>query len=149
MTPIEVGALLTYVSAYDNRNVTEETATAWAEVLDPRLTLHGAKWIVEQHYKDSTDWLMPAHINRKYLKVREERRKKVGTNIEIPHDLEAPRHQEFLNAYYDAVADGAEIGEQARTVACQKIGHVPEPAQLVGPPPTLEKFITKIKETNE
>lgn len=149
MTPTEVGALLVYVSAYDNRNVTEETATAWAQVLDQRLTFKGAKWIVEQHYKESTEWLMPAHINLKYLKVREDRLKRVGTNIEIPHGLEADRHQEFLNAYHDAIANGAENDHEARELACHRIGHNPEPVKLVGPPPTLENFINKIKETQE
>lgn len=150
MTPLEAALLLTYVSALDNRTVEPEHGQAWADVLDPRLTLPGAKWIVNEHYKTSRQWLMPSDINTKFLKVRRERIDVHGNQIPYPLDLHPDRHIEFRKAWEDAVGNDPDAdAHAAATVACHQIGHTPEPAKLVGPPPTLEKFMTKIKETAE
>lgn len=142
--------LLTYVSAFDNRQLDEEHGAAWAEVLDDRLTLDGAKWIVKDHYKTERKWLMPADINNKYLKVRRERISAHGNQVPYPLDLHADRHLEFRRAWEDAIAN--DVHADARTaviVACNQIGHTYIEPKLVGPPPTLEKFMQDVKETSE
>lgn len=150
MTPLEASALLTYMSAFDNRQIDEEHGEAWAEVLDPRLTLAGAKWIVKEHYRTERKWLMPADINNKFLTVRRKRIDSHGNQIPYPLDLHPDRHIEFRKAWEDAIGNDPNAdADAAATVACAQIGHNPEPVKLVGPPPTLEKFINKIKETQE
>lgn len=146
MTPAEATTLLVYVSAFDNRQLDDGHGEAWANVLDPRLTLQGAKWIVDDHYKTSRKWLMPADINAKFLKVRRERIEAHGNEIPYPLDLPADRHLEFRRAWEDAIGNGT-TDEVAIDYACHQIGHNPQPVKLVGPPPgALERFLQKIKE---
>lgn len=75
MTPVEVAALLTFASALDNRRVTAEVATAWADALDEATTLADARRAITEHYAESSAWLMPAHVNarcREYRRIRAE-----------------------------------------------------------------------------
>jgi len=58
---VEVAKLLTRASAVDNRVVTEETVAAWHEVLEG-VRYDAAVEAVNEHFKTSTEYLMPAHI---------------------------------------------------------------------------------------
>lgn len=146
MTPAEAATLLAYVSALDNRTVEPGNGEAWANVLDKRLTLAGAKWIVDDHYRNSRQWLMPADINNKFLTVRRERIASHGNEIPYPLDLPANKHLEFRRAWEDSIGNGA-TPETATEAACHQIGHNPGDVKLVGPPPELTKIINHAKET--
>lgn len=61
MKKSEVLKLLTIASAFDSRRPTDEQIDAWYSVIGD-LDYHDAEAAVREHYRRSTEWLMPAHI---------------------------------------------------------------------------------------
>lgn len=61
MTLQQVGQLLTLVAMNDNRAWTPETALVWHEILGD-LDYDAAVSAMYAHFRESTDYLMPAHI---------------------------------------------------------------------------------------
>ncbi|MET8908370.1 hypothetical protein [Micromonospora sp. NPDC004551] len=61
MTLDEAAAVLAKAQAYDRRTVGEADIRAWQEALAD-VALADALAAVTAHYRDSTDWLMPAHV---------------------------------------------------------------------------------------
>lgn len=61
MNKIDVAKLLTRASAVDNRVVTEETVEAWFELLQD-VHYPAAVDAVLEHFKTSTEYLLPGHI---------------------------------------------------------------------------------------
>lgn len=61
MTPAEAAELLTIASGYDSRTYEALQAAAWSTALHG-LDLEDCRQAVHQHYRNSTDWLMPATI---------------------------------------------------------------------------------------
>lgn len=59
--------LLTLAAAYDRRKPDNAAATAWLLAVGD-LRLDDAKLAVVAHYRDSSEWLMPAHV-RAYVKA--------------------------------------------------------------------------------
>lgn len=57
----EVAKVLTRASAIDNRVVTEESVTAWFELL-AGVEYELAVEAVNDHFKRSTEYLLPAHV---------------------------------------------------------------------------------------
>lgn len=57
----EAFQLLTLASARDGRNVSQTVARVWADDLAD-VTLEEAIQAARDHYRESTAWLMPAHI---------------------------------------------------------------------------------------
>ncbi len=64
MTPQETSAVLAMIGTYDRREFTPTDVRAWHAAWHPTLTFEDARHAVSEHYRTSTDWLMPAHINR-------------------------------------------------------------------------------------
>ncbi len=64
MTPQETSAILAMIGTYDRREFTPTDVRAWHAAWHPTLTFDDARLAVSEHYRTSTDWLMPAHINR-------------------------------------------------------------------------------------
>lgn len=59
----EVKALLVVAMSYDNRKPGEATVAAWREAAARgRWSFGEAREAIHQHYAESTDFLMPAHI---------------------------------------------------------------------------------------
>lgn len=57
----ETADLLAKIQLFDNRNVTPEQVKLWAEALTD--VQFGDAWeAVTVHYRDSPNWIMPAHI---------------------------------------------------------------------------------------
>lgn len=59
----ETGTLLTLIAELDNRRFTKETAVSWHRILG-RFGFEEARQAVEEHFTNSTDWLLPAHLVR-------------------------------------------------------------------------------------
>lgn len=59
----ETGTLLTFIAELDNRRFTEETAISWHKIIG-RYGFDEARRAVEEHFTNSTEWLMPAHLVR-------------------------------------------------------------------------------------
>lgn len=72
MNKMEIARLLTAIAALDNRKVLEETVEAWYAVLHSYPYSDAAE-AVRQHFEDSTEYLMPAHIKQGIKRTREAR----------------------------------------------------------------------------
>jgi len=57
----EVAQLLTLAALIDNRTVTPETVVMWHGIIG-HLQYADAAAALHQHYDQSTEWLMPAHV---------------------------------------------------------------------------------------
>lgn len=78
----EVALVLAKAAAYDRRTVGEADARAWHEVLAD-VELVDALQAVAAHYRDSTDWLMPAHLRRLAAQCRDRRQRIEGARSEV------------------------------------------------------------------
>lgn len=78
MKPSEAAMLLGVASAYDRRTVGQADAEAWAAALGG-LDLNDCRQAIIDHYADSTEWLMPAHIKRAVRRIRGKRCADYGT----------------------------------------------------------------------
>lgn len=63
VTAPEAVALLHLASGFDNRKPDRETTTAWAEALEA-VDFTDARSVIVEHYRTSTDYLMPVHVVR-------------------------------------------------------------------------------------
>lgn len=70
MNKQEIGQLLTLAALVDNRTVTAEACLMWHEIIG-HLDYQQAVMAMQEHYRETTDWLMPAHVIRR---VRANRR---------------------------------------------------------------------------
>lgn len=103
MTPAECAKILAIAATIDPRlrppSLDDATARAqaWSQVLDYRMPLDWATRAVARHYAESTDSLMPAHLNTVY---RAERRAEAdrlaaeqaltpGEGVPMPEELKA------------------------------------------------------------
>jgi len=68
----EAFQLLTLASARDGRTVSQAVARVWASDLE-RVSLADAVDAAQVHYRESTDWLLPAHVVRNVNRLRETR----------------------------------------------------------------------------
>ena len=143
MTPSEVAALLTYAAAFDNRTPSESAARAWADALDERMTLTDAKAIVRDHYADTTEWVMPAHINRANRALRDKRLTAVGNGTPAPPGLDTAKFLEFERAWRKAIGDGHNP-TQAEAIACQQVGHNPATRELSADPERAQALINQL-----
>ena len=88
MTPRECSELLTYASIIDNRTVAPETVNAWWEIVG-HLDVTLARQAIIQHRRESTEYLMPAHVIRGAHRLSAARRA-----IESPP--ECPSHPGYI-----------------------------------------------------
>ena len=70
MNKLEVAKLLTAASAIDNRKIQDETVEAWYAVLHAYDYADCAE-AVRQHFEESTEYLLPAHVRAGVRRVRE------------------------------------------------------------------------------
>jgi hypothetical protein len=72
VTPDEVLDLLTLIAVRDNRTVGRTTAIVWHEDIGD-LAFADCREAVGRHFRESTDWLMPATVRRLVKAIRTER----------------------------------------------------------------------------
>ena len=65
----EAFQLLTLASARDGRTVSQAVARVWAGDLES-IALGDAIEAAQTHYRESTDWLLPAHVIRGVKRLR-------------------------------------------------------------------------------
>lgn len=73
----EMAALLAFISATDGRRITDHMPAAWMEILGD-YRYEDCKGAVRQHFEESTEWLMPAHIVRRVKAMGKRRLADVG-----------------------------------------------------------------------
>lgn len=84
MTPAEAAALLGIAAAFDNRKPDPDAAQAWAIALND-LRFADCRDAIVEHYRRSSDWLMPEHVIAGVKRIRRNRVAAYGT-------LPAPTH---------------------------------------------------------
>lgn len=111
MTPAEAQVLLSMAAAFDNRKPDADTARAWSAVLDG-LRFDDCRDALIEHYKTSTEYLMPVMIRRGVKRLRSARMDNYGP-IPAPDHLGALADADFDRAYDEyidetmrAIADG-------------------------------------------
>jgi hypothetical protein len=107
MNTDEVIDLLTLAASYDRRKVGESDVAAWGLAIGD-LPFADTREAVIAHYRESTDWIMPAHVRQRVREVRAKRLKAAGDlEARIPEEL-ADRPIEYarrLKEIADAVRD--------------------------------------------
>jgi hypothetical protein len=122
MTPDEVLDLLTLIAVRDNRTVGKTTAIVWHEDIGD-LAFADCREAVARHFRESTDWLMPATVRRLVKQLRT-RRLEGFQYVPVEGDDNTAVYLASLRAQREAVADGH------REAA---------PAELEAPKPHAEK----------
>lgn len=72
MSPADIARLLALITAYDHRTIGEADVAAWHHAIadfDPADCIQA----IHDHYRDSVDWLMPAHVRTRVKAIRAQR----------------------------------------------------------------------------
>lgn len=107
MTPAEAAALLTVCAAYDNRKPDADAAQAWALALDG-LPFTDCRDVIVEHYRRSSDWVMPAHIRTAVRKIRDKRIAEAG-DLTPPRGLTDAQEREWLGEARRRIGDGETV----------------------------------------
>jgi hypothetical protein len=89
MTPADASRLLAIAAAFDRRTVGEADAVAWADALtglDPRECAEA----VRAHFRETTDYLMPAHV-RERVRVAHRQQRDRRHNERVFAEIEAAK----------------------------------------------------------
>ena len=113
MKPSDAAKLLALAAAFDRRTVGEADAIAWADALGG-LNPSDCAQVIRDHYAESTDWLMPAHVRQGVKRIRAERLRAVPSSAlepadVNPNDIEA--YQRARLALVQHIADGQQLPE--------------------------------------
>lgn len=150
VSPAVGAALLAYAAATDNREVTEEAARAWADVLDDTVTLADGKAAIIAHRRSSTDYLMPIHVNAGVRAIRKARTDTIA-DVNPPAELADKPHVEnnWRREYARAIGDG-EPPEAAFERASTALG-IDVPAQIDTPRnlPELGRLVRRVPQGAE
>ncbi len=111
MSPAEAQVLLSMAAAYDNRRPDPDAAKAWAAALDD-LRFDDCRVALIQHYRSSTEWLMPAAIR---TAVRKLRAKRIDEHPPLtpPPGLDDGQERRWLLEARRRVGDGEVIDSEA------------------------------------
>lgn len=85
MLESETAKILAFAAAYDNRNVTREQIRAWHLAIGDLFVNECAEAVTE-HFKESTEWMKPAHVRRIVLGARREAALEEGKQKRIMRD---------------------------------------------------------------
>lgn len=117
MTIEETIDLLTVVAAFDRRTVGEADATAWHAAIGD-LPFGDSREAVIAHFRECTDWLMPAHVRNRVKEVRHQRIQDAGIPAPPPELLDDPRaYGAALQAAAAAIADQRDPDAAMRAIA--------------------------------
>ena len=119
----EAALLLAKISAYDRRTVGDADIEAWAEVLPEDMPLADALDAVRDHFRSSTEFLMPLHLIDAVRSIRQGRLRAAGTPP-IPGGLDWKQEKAWRQLWCNAVKDG-ESAEDATVIADQAMHITP------------------------
>lgn len=111
MTPAEAQVLLSMCATVDNRKPDEDAARAWAAMLDD-LRFDDCRIAVVEHYKTSTEWLMPAKVRADVRRIRARRIAEHPEPIPPP-DLSPRETAHWLADVRRRIGDGEQIDPDA------------------------------------
>lgn len=106
MKKSEAATILAKISAYDRRTVGEADIEAWSEALDGQVTVQDALVAVRDHFRESSDWLMPNMIIKRCRSIRAFRINIAGAP-DYPAGLTYEQERKWLKEWHRALAMGA------------------------------------------
>lgn len=124
MNPSDCGDLLRACAFYDNRKVTKEAMVAWSHAIHPDITKHDALQAIAEHHGESTEYILPAHVNQRVKAIRRERLQRAGTPP-VPGDLTQAQEREWRQLWCEKVKSGYE-SDKAAWFASTELGVPPE-----------------------
>lgn len=132
MKPSEAVLLLAKAAAFDRRTVGDADAIAWAEALgDTDMTL--ALESITQHYRETTDWIMPNHILRYVREIQQSRLRDAGSP-DYPSDLTQAQERAYRICYQAAIKAGMSRDEATsaadRETAVTRLPEVEAPPEV-------------------
>lgn len=113
MTPAQAAELLAIAATFDRRTVGDFEARAWAKALTGLRPADCAE-AIQQHYTDSPEWLMPAHVRTLVKRIRAERVRAVPSTALEPADVDPNDIEAYQRARLELiqrVADGEQLPE--------------------------------------
>lgn len=113
MSMSDVAVVLAKVQAYDNRNVEAAHIQAWSEALVDT-DLRSALDAVAVHFTRTTEWIMPAHVNRivtDYDGFQRPRMVREFGEPTYPPTLRRPGRENYDRRYYAVLAGGGSVAE--------------------------------------
>lgn len=114
MNLTETSQLLTVIARYDNRRVDDATVYAWQGVLGD-LPYDDCMAGVQAHFATDTAYLMPAHVRRAVLQLREDRVR------QKPHEIRAiPSRFEDDDDRKERLARGVALARAMTSLAASK-----------------------------
>lgn len=131
VTAPEAIALLTIASGFDNRQPDRDTPRFWAEALAD-VNYDDARTVIIEHFKHSTEWLMPAHIIKGVRKLESDRVESAPNvyELEPPTWVTELEGEEFDAAYLVWIKEQARRVRRGEPVEAGP-DPVPSPRQLV------------------
>lgn len=125
MTGDEVGKLLGLMALADNRKPPEDDEgraamiAFWLSMVGD-LNYAEAAQAVQEHYRESRDWIMPADIRERVMRVRNERIAKAEIPPPPPELLDDPvAYNAALRAAITAIADDRDPVAAMRAITLQ------------------------------
>lgn len=94
MNLTEAANILGLAATYDRRTIGDAEIVAWQAALSD-VEFTDAQAAIVAHYRDSTDWLMPAHVRRGAERIDRERRRGERERAEAQQAIEAAEARAF------------------------------------------------------
>lgn len=112
MTPAEAQMLLTVAAAFDNRKPDADAAKAWAIALGD-LPYVDCRDAVVEHYRASSEWLMPAMVIKAVKRIRA---KRIADHPPLtpPADLDVASTIAWRREAQRRIGNGEHIADDAR-----------------------------------
>jgi len=124
MDKSEISTLHAKISLHDYRFIVDEyKVLAWFEVLDKSLELDDAMECVTRHYAESTEMIMPAHVNKIWSLIKSKSQESRNMEyvkrmlVELEETKSLPP-QDFTNVLEDITGVKKEISDRILSIPC-------------------------------
>jgi hypothetical protein len=117
----EAATILAKIAAYDRRTVGEADVEAWTEALDGLVTVQDAMTAVRDHFRESSEWLMPVDIIKRSKALRFRRINAAGYP-DFPPGLTQAQEREWLRVWHASLGRGSGAPAMAQLNADRELG---------------------------
>lgn len=145
MKPSEAAMILTKISAYDRRTIGDADAEAWAEALDGQVTIKDALTAIRDHFRESSDWLMPNMVIERARKIRRLRVREIG-QPDVPSGLTAAQEREWVRVFWETIHEIPQPTMQDGTRAADRALDIRDVASVMVPPERVKDLIAEVSD---
>lgn len=143
MNKSDTAAILAKISAYDRRTVGEADIEAWTEALDGQITVQDALTAIRDHFRVSSDWLMPNVVIERARKIRKLRVREIG-QPDVPAGLTAAQEREWIKVFWDAIHDKFQPTMLDGIYAANNALGIREVTSVMVPPERVKELIAEV-----